>query len=291
MRFNKKCPLNRRNLPFGKPALPVEVLILGDLPGELGVAQVVRARRPPPPRVVALTGDLQRGAHLGDGLDPFVEQDESEPRPLRPGACSCLLARRALASESISLSLLSRSFPRLGRRRSSAIWKGFASASGAADEALLTQSARPDGSTPISRATSAQAVPLSLHGCTARRLNSAACFGHGFPMIRLPFPRNGNGAETGLDLSTDSGQIQAAGAQGPQGIQGETGPKGETGPAGSDGVSCTHSWNGTVLTVTSASGTSSADLVGPQGPTGETGATGPQGETGATGPQGPQGET
>lgn len=84
---------------------------------------------------------------------------------------------------------------------------------------------------------------------------------------------------------------QAAGAQGPQGIQGETGPKGETGPAGSDGVSCTHSWNGTVLTVTSASGTSSADLVGPQGPTGETGATGPQGETGATGPQGPQGET
>lgn len=106
-----------------------------------------------------------------------------------------------------------------------------------------------------------------------------------------PFPRNGNGAETGLDLSTDSGQIQAAGAQGPQGIQGETGPKGETGPAGSDGVSCTHSWNGTVLTVTSASGTSSADLVGPQGPTGETGATGPQGETGATGPQGPQGET
>ncbi|WP_276869000.1 hypothetical protein [Enorma massiliensis] len=104
-----------------------------------------------------------------------------------------------------------------------------------------------------------------------------------------PFPRDGNGAETGLDLSTDSGQIQAAGAQGPQGIQGETGPKGETGPAGSDGVSCTHSWNGTVLTVTSASGTSSADLVGPQGPTGETGATGPQGETGATGATGPQG--
>ena len=110
-------------------------------------------------------------------------------------------------------------------------------------------------------------------------------------MTRLPFPRNGNGAEAGLDLSTDSGQIQAAGAQGPQGIQRETGPKGETGPAGSDGVSCTHSWNGTVLTVTSASGTRSADLVGPQGPTGETGATGPQGETGATGPQGPQGET
>ena len=87
------------------------------------------------------------------------------------------------------------------------------------------------------------------------------------------------------------GETGATGAQGPQGIQGETGPKGETGPTGADGVSCTHSWNGTVLTVTSASGTSSADLMGPQGLTGATGATGPQGETGATGPQGPQGKT
>lgn len=29
---------------------------------------------------------------------------------------------------------------------------------------------------------------------------------------------------------------------------------------GKNGTSCTHSWNGTVLTITSASGTSSADL-------------------------------
>ncbi len=72
-----------------------------------------------------------------------------------------------------------------------------------------------------------------------------------------------------------------------------------TGPAGVDGVSCTHSWNGSVLTVTSASGTSSAVLRGPQGiqgiqgetgPKGETGAQGIQGETGATGPQGPKGD-
>lgn len=34
---------------------------------------------------------------------------------------------------------------------------------------------------------------------------------------------------------------------------------------GADGVSCTHSWNGTTLTVTSASGTSSADLKGEKG--------------------------
>ena len=52
--------------------------------------------------------------------------------------------------------------------------------------------------------------------------------------------------------------------------------------------------------VTSASGTSSADLRGPQGiqgvqgatgPQGETGPQGIQGETGATGPQGPKGDT
>ena len=92
----------------------------------------------------------------------------------------------------------------------------------------------------------------------------------------------------------DTGDTGATGPQGPKGDTGDIGPQGATGPAGADGddgVSCTHSWNGTVLTVTSASGTSSADLVGPQGPTGATGATGPQGETGATGPQGPQGET
>ena len=72
------------------------------------------------------------------------------------------------------------------------------------------------------------------------------------------------------------------------------------GPSGADGVSCTHSWNGSVLTVTSASDTSSADLRGPQGIQGIQGiqgATGPQsktepkGDTGATGPQGPKGDT
>lgn len=47
-----------------------------------------------------------------------------------------------------------------------------------------------------------------------------------------------------------------------------TGAKGETGATGASGVSCTHSWNGTVLTITSASGTSSADLKGPKGEAG-----------------------
>ena len=41
-----------------------------------------------------------------------------------------------------------------------------------------------------------------------------------------------------------------------------------SGEPGKDGVSATHSWNGTVLTITSASGTSSADLKGEKGDTG-----------------------
>ena len=45
-------------------------------------------------------------------------------------------------------------------------------------------------------------------------------------------------------------------------------PYGAQGDPGADGIGCTHSWDGTVLTVTSASGTSSADLVGPAGPAG-----------------------
>ena len=98
----------------------------------------------------------------------------------------------------------------------------------------------------------------------------------------------------------DTGDTGATGPQGPKGDTGDTGPQGATGPAGADGTSCTHSWNGSVLTVTSASGTSSADLRGPQGIQGIQGETGPQGEigpkgdtgaTGATGPQGPKGDT
>lgn len=49
------------------------------------------------------------------------------------------------------------------------------------------------------------------------------------------------------------------------------GDPGETGASGADGVSCTHAWSGTVLTVTSASGTSSADLKGETGAVGANG--------------------
>jgi len=54
------------------------------------------------------------------------------------------------------------------------------------------------------------------------------------------------------------------------GSGGGAGSPGADGQDGKDGVSCTHEWNGTVLTVTSASGTSSADLKGDTGAAGYT---------------------
>lgn len=49
---------------------------------------------------------------------------------------------------------------------------------------------------------------------------------------------------------------------------------GQPGEPGADGISVTHAWEGTILTVTSASGTSSADLKGEKGEPGEQGADG-----------------
>ena len=76
------------------------------------------------------------------------------------------------------------------------------------------------------------------------------------------------------------------GIQGLQGIQGEQGLKGDQGiqgEKGQDGISVTHSWNGSILTVTSASGTNSVDLKGPKGNTGATGPKGDKGDTGSAG--------
>lgn len=97
------------------------------------------------------------------------------------------------------------------------------------------------------------------------------------------------------------------GEQGPQGIQGPKGDKGDkgdpgqdgaTGPQGeqgmpglpgADGMSVTHSWSDSILTITSASGTTHTDLKGLKGDTGETGSQGPAGPQGIQGEQGPQG--
>ena len=50
-----------------------------------------------------------------------------------------------------------------------------------------------------------------------------------------------------------------------KGQQGEPGRDGLDGKDGKDGVSVSHTWNGTILSITSASGTSEMDLQGPAG--------------------------
>lgn len=99
---------------------------------------------------------------------------------------------------------------------------------------------------------------------------------------------NGTNGKDGVD-----GKDGADGTQGPKGDKGDKGDTGAAGANGTNGVSATHSWNGTTLTITSASGTSSANLKGEKGDTGskgDTGAQGPPGEKGDPGEQGPPGK-
>lgn len=91
---------------------------------------------------------------------------------------------------------------------------------------------------------------------------------------------------TALAQAKASGEFDGAdgspGADGKDGVDGQPGADGSPGKDGADGkdgVSCTHSWDGTVLTVTSASGTSSADLKGDAGEPGAPGAAGADGYT------------
>lgn len=63
---------------------------------------------------------------------------------------------------------------------------------------------------------------------------------------------------------------------------GKDGTDGQPGKDGADGVSVTHEWDGTVLKVTSASGTSSVDLQGNPGKNGIDGAPGSDGADGYT---------
>lgn len=67
---------------------------------------------------------------------------------------------------------------------------------------------------------------------------------------------------------------------GSKGKDGQNGANGTDGKDGQDGTSVTHSWNGTVLTVTSKSGTSSADLKGEDGKDGANGKDGSNGKDG-----------
>lgn len=67
------------------------------------------------------------------------------------------------------------------------------------------------------------------------------------------------------------------------------GAPGESGIPGEPGIPCTHYWNGTTLYVTSASGTSAADLRGAKGDAGAAGAKGEKGDKGEPGSPGAQG--
>ena len=110
-----------------------------------------------------------------------------------------------------------------------------------------------------------------------------------------PFTYSDFTAEQLAALKGEKGDTGERGPQGEQGIQGpkgdtgEPGPQGPAGADGKDGVSVTHEWVGTTLSVTSASGTSSADLKGEKGEQGIQGIQGPKGDTGEQGPQGIQG--
>ena len=67
------------------------------------------------------------------------------------------------------------------------------------------------------------------------------------------------------DVNLETGRVEAS-------LVGNIkGGKGEQGEVGADGVSCTHRWNGTTLVVTSASGTTAADLKGDKGDKGDPG--------------------
>ena len=134
-----------------------------------------------------------------------------------------------------------------------------------------------------------------------------------------------------VNIKGEKGDTGSAGKDGADGytpvkgvdyFDGKNGSDGKDGSNGTDGISATHSWNGTTLTITSASGTSSANLKGDTGADGSNGKdgtsvtvssvsestadggsnvvtfsdgkkvtikNGSKGSTGATGPTGPQG--
>ncbi len=86
---------------------------------------------------------------------------------------------------------------------------------------------------------------------------------------------------TALAQAKASGEFD--GKDGQDGSPGKDGADGKDGSPGKDGVSAAHSWNGTTLTITSASGTSSADLKGDKGDTGAAGSAGKDGSNGKDG--------
>ena len=96
---------------------------------------------------------------------------------------------------------------------------------------------------------------------------------------------------TTLCVTSASGTLSSdlKGAKGDPGEPGAPGAKGDPGTPGAKGdpgVSVTHSWNGSVLTLTSASGTTQTNLKGEKGDPGAPGAKGDPGTPGAKGDPG-----
>ena len=80
-----------------------------------------------------------------------------------------------------------------------------------------------------------------------------------------------------VNIKGEKGDKGDKGDRGEQGIQGLKGETGEQGEKGTDGTSATHRWSGTTLYITSASGTSSANLKGEKGDPGTNGKDGTNG--------------
>lgn len=90
-------------------------------------------------------------------------------------------------------------------------------------------------------------------------------------------------------IKGDKGDKGDRGEQGIQGVQGLKGETGEQGQKGADGTPATHRWSGTTLYITSASGTSSANLKGEKGDKGDPGTNGKDGINGKDGVDGKNG--
>lgn len=88
-------------------------------------------------------------------------------------------------------------------------------------------------------------------------------------------PSRGNDGDPGRDGVDGHTPVKGVdyfdGKDGYTPVKGKDYFDGDPGTNGKDGVSCTHTWDGTVLRVTSASGTTSANLKGEKGNTGDKG--------------------
>lgn len=89
----------------------------------------------------------------------------------------------------------------------------------------------------------------------------------GTPMNPELIGGSGGGGKSAYEIAVDNGFVGSE----QEWLDSLQGAPGENGTNGKDGVSCSHSWSGTTLTITSASGSSSANLKGQDGASGKDG--------------------